>query len=479
MDLENERYFMKRKSEIIGKRIAVYGTGIAAEGFIKDNPELQVVGLMDQKMTGVIKWGRPVIDVKDLSTYKVESVIIAARKCFVDEIYHRIASYCKIHQIAVYDTKLRPVIREQVAHDGRGLTKSQIVKAITNWRTASAGAALAQSMLLEKLKMIHDYVSSESGRCLLEPEDWGYLALGPLMTGFLLFLNQLTEKKHYDFIWFGARDGYLPERLYRIISKGGGQPFPCCPVYLHTSRMSCLAAGLFSKKDIEYAIRLPFSGTAEEMLTKRFQLSKRQIRKRETGVKDEEYLLQHEKFILAQSQIYRSHYLEYLKPFAYGGSVLFVDFYSAGTCQYYLEKICGQRLEGAYFYRMPVADWERQQLTVYSMYGKESEGQNKTFLDNVYITLEGWITSDEPTVLSFGEGGRPVFSEEKRTAGKLQAMKEIHKGVEQFFVEYLSRGGTEMLETAFADEILKLFYTALVQKQSLSSVMTDEFTNRG
>ena len=71
--------------------------------------------------------------------------------------------------------------------------------------------------------------------------------------------NYREYKRGVGNIWFGARDGYLMRRLFRVM-------YPDVKTdYFLTSRVSAIRAGMFTDDDVAYVDGMKYSGTLEDM----------------------------------------------------------------------------------------------------------------------------------------------------------------------------------------------------------------------
>ena len=431
-----------------GKKMALYGLGENTKLLLDSLQGFNIVALMDRQETGNVKWGKRVISIKELEALGVEVVVIVARACFIKLIYGRIAVFCQQHGIEVFEVRGRRL-------DCRDDLKSGL------------------------------YADNAVGRGVTVKNDYemGYKILGPIMSRFMLFTIKEVQKSPDGVILFGSRDGYIFKEMYKFYSsfyrKGRKGPKG---EYVYTSRISCVAAGLISEEDILYALRFPFSGTIEELMEQRFFMKKDELLPRENGLTDVQYVLLHKERIIRGSMRQREYYKRYLSQnVTIQGKLYFVDFWASGTCQLYLEQILGCKLQGVYLRHIRTGDSYKDKLEITSMYPVEWNENNLYHLDEVYILLEGIITSPEPTVKCFDSDGRPVFYKEERTQEEISLVQQIQQGILDYFKDYVTAGGAlELCDLGQTDSLLGLLYNSeLVNSIYLQNyIVEDEFVNR-
>ena len=140
------------------------------------------------------------------------------------------------------------------------------------------------------------FETTEKKICVNNANDIGFMFFAPLISDFVLWLNEQVAE-NVDNIWFGARDGYLIQKLYDCIGNTTKTS-----VYFLTSRVAAIRAGVKNLADISYIDEMKFSGTVQEQMQERFGI---QIPKQ---VKDKESILDYAKEILSTAEIKRKNY---------------------------------------------------------------------------------------------------------------------------------------------------------------------------
>lgn len=303
----------------------------------------------------------------------------------------------------------------------------------------------------------------------------GYYYFEPMIQAFMSWLISTVEKEDIDILLLGARDGWLIKDLLDIYNKKKKVKFEYH--YFYASRLACTLAGMDSKKDVRYAASLAFSGKTEELLKQRFLLREDEIKERSLDETDEDYFDRHIDFILEKSKQYRNNYLEYLKRINLEDRKIgFFDFVSSGTCQLWLEKITGHKMQGFYFLKNN--DDYKKHLCIKSMYKPKFvyEEQSKLYKD--YVFLESILTSPEPTLKQIGVEGQCIFEKENRSAKMIDDLKQIHVGIKD---GYRRRFEYEDISHQFAEDLVDLVrpkYSDMKVDFFKENTLLDEFCNR-
>lgn len=255
----------------------------------------------------------------------------------------------------------------------------------------------------------------------------GYSMLGPVMVGFIQWMIENISDKKIDAICFVSRDGYLPKKIYEILtSEMKNMPKA---IYLETSRQLNVVSSIETLDDINWALSFPFAGSASERLTNQFGLAREDILPREMYEDDNSYLLRHSEIILKHSEYVRKKYKSYLEGYNLSkDSAAIFDFVSTGTCQLGIEKMLGFKVQGLYFDRIESNDYRKQGLNIMAytddiMPGIEIEQ---------YFLLENWIKETTPSVKDISDDGQIVRGEIKMPEEQLKAIKMLQDGAVGF-----------------------------------------------
>ena len=297
--------------------------------------------------------------------------------------------------------------------------------------------------------------------------DIGYLLFAPIISDFVIWFGEQVKQDGIKNIWFGARDGYLIQKMY----DAWKQDTPSS--YFLISRTAAIRAGIENKEDLEYVGGMKFSGTLREQIWKRFGVSI--VDEKKGGA-----LLDYSEEILACAAMNRENYKHYIKGMEIReGDIAFFDFVAKGTSQMYLSRLLENHLKGLYFLRLEEESMCDKGLDILPFYQKE-EMENSAIFENYYI-LETMLTSPEPSVQGFDEQGTPVYAEETRNEKDIQCFQSAQEGIFDYFTAYLSLcpnltgGVNKKLDEQFLALIHNL---SILDKDFLNLKVEDPFFNR-
>jgi FMN phosphatase YigB (HAD superfamily) len=285
--------------------------------------------------------------------------------------------------------------------------------------------------------------------------DFGYLFFGPVLSSFSLWLQQRIRANGEKNVWFCARDGYLVQKMYRLLEPEDAG------VYFLTSRVAAMRTGLKSAADIENAERSAFHGTLGEHLRERYGVSLPDAETEETGDRRAD-VLRRESEILAASARARRNTEKYIdgiekKP----GGIALIDGVGRGTTQLYLEKLLTPHIKGYYLMRLEDdGQGEYGGMDAEALYDG-TDRYNSAMFDTYYL-LEFLMTSPQPCALGFDDAGEPVYKAESRSEEEIRCCMRGQEGVLDYFRTYLEvcpraqRGGNLALDDAVLSLVRKL-----------------------
>ena len=312
------------------------------------------------------------------------------------------------------------------------------------------------------------FETTEKKICVNNAYDIGFMFFAPLISDFVLWLNEQVAE-NVDNIWFGARDGYLIQKLYDCIGNTDKTS-----VYFLTSRVAAIRAGVRSLEDISYIDEMKFSGTVPEQMQERFGI---QIPE---PVKSQESILDYAEEILSTAEIKRKNYLKYIKTLdRKEGNIAFFDFVAKGTCQMFVEKILNKQLMGLYFLRLEEDNPKTQGLNIKAFYQAEEKSYSVIF-DNYYI-LETMLTAPMPSVLEFDENGKPCYAKETRDNESIHCFGQAQDGISDFFQRYVEicPVGKRNIHKSLDEHMLSLVQKIIITDNAfLNLTVEDPFFNR-
>lgn len=270
----------------------------------------------------------------------------------------------------------------------------------------------------------------EQGKVIVkQPDDLGYLFIAPILSDFVIWLfNELSLKEKCN-VFFAARDGYLIKTLYDILLDKE-EKIEHRSIYLLISRISAIVNTLFKESDVKKVMNIDFNGSFLQMMKTRFLLKDSELNERNENI--DEYM----KKILHKAAVNRKRYLDYVSKIDLNnGDNVFYDFVSSGTCQMALEKIINKTFEGYYFIRVDEDDYEKRRLDINSYYSRKDAESAGIYEE--YFVLENLLTAPKPSFCCFSDKQEPVYFIETRNQDELEFINCVHKGILQYFKEYV------------------------------------------
>ncbi len=352
---------------------------------------------------------------------------------------------------------------------------------------------------------------------LSDSYDVGYLICAPIVADFVFWFRNQVRHCGIQNIWFSARDGYLVQKLYRMLEQDTDS------VYFQTSRMAAIRAGVMDDEDIAYVDSMRFSGTLEESLKARFGLDAGCLSLQETGGKQRAGgkqvagLLAYKESILRHAADERKRYRTYIDSLdIQEGDIAFFDFVAKGTTQMYVQRIVPRyknrqecscaghgdclknqhhHLKGLYFLQLEPEFMADKGLDIESFHGTRrcgtSAGQSASLggsevssIYEDYYVLETILTAPHPCICGFDDEGSPIYMEETRSEADINCFLRAQEGILDYFRRYL-----ELLPPRFRDlesqskrldeVFLELIHKLRIKDEGfLSLIVEDPFFNR-
>ena len=249
--------------------------------------------------------------------------------------------------------------------------------------------------------------------------DIGYLFCGPMITDFIYWIKHCVDKQGYEQILFGARDGYLVERLFKMLDSSKNS------YYFLSSRTAAIRVGMDSQEDIDYVDSMKYFGLPEDALWVRFGIEVEDITTFDRSA-----------LILEKAKRQKENYHKYIDKLGIGsGKLAFFDFVAKGTTQMYLQKLFMYHMKGFYFLQLEPEFMADKKLDIESFYSDEDKN-NSALLDNYYI-LETILTAPYPQIEEMDNYGNPVFVKETRNEQNLKVIDRVQQGIIGYFEDLM------------------------------------------
>ena len=311
-------------------------------------------------------------------------------------------------------------------------------------------------------------------------ENMGYGFVAPLLVEFTLWLDRKCTQEKIEKILFPSRDGYLIQKLYRILAK---KMLPT--VYFRTSRRAVSVAAISNKKDIERISKRKFTGTTDEFLKLRYGISMEQDDERASlPVKQDianKIINEYENEIILNAREERIRYLQYLRSCGVMGDekVALFDFVAGGTVQHNLSILLNQKLQGIYMATMNLPNdmFELETSEIWSAFGNITSYGGDSELAKYYLFLEAILVDGQDSFSHVAVDGSLVF-EGSGTNLNYVEIKKIQDAVEQYAHDYhlyFQEVPFDEATMKFTDLLFgKLFSEACVVDERLKSFFVND-----
>ncbi len=303
--------------------------------------------------------------------------------------------------------------------------------------------------------------------------DIGYSFIAPMVMDFTKWFGEKIKNKNIKNVWFGARDGYLIQKIYNLIYPDEKTE------YFFTSRVSAIRSGMSSRSDIEYVDNMKFSGELADNLKVRFGINIADIPPDSIN-ENESGLLKYSTSILEKSLEHKRNYLKYIESLELqNNEVAFFDFVAKGTCQMFIQKLIPNKVIGLYFLQLEPQFMKDKCMNIIPFY-TESERETSVIFENYYI-LETILTSPEPSVERFDENGKVIYAKETREKRNIDCLLRIHDGIISYIKKYLliCPKSEFKINKNLSEAILSLIHNVCIKDEEFIDLkIEDPFFNR-
>lgn len=245
--------------------------------------------------------------------------------------------------------------------------------------------------------------------------------LSPLALFYSLWILKETEKLKIDYIMFTSRDAYLLEHITNIFLENQKLKISTPYSYFYASRRAVSSAAVFNEDDAKELANRPFYGSIKDMFFIRFGIC---IEENSSDIED--YIKIYKNEILNKCAQKRRNYQIYIHKNIVNQPkrIAVVDQCGYGNVQKGLAKIMtDKKLHGFFLRKSPgvVSPCDSS-----SFFPVEEEYGTTNGLGIAYLVLEQFLSSPEPSLVSFDENGNPLFEKEIRSIDQLDNLKNMH-----------------------------------------------------
>ena len=249
------------------------------------------------------------------------------------------------------------------------------------------------------------------------PESIGYLVCAPVITDYILWLDDRIQRQGFKQILFCARDGYLVDKLYKKVDD------KIRSIYFLTSRTAAIRAGIENEEDVSYLSSMRYSGKPEEEIRARFGIEYSEA----SNLKE---------MIFAQAERLKNNYLTYIEKLKLDSEkIALYDFVAKGTTQLYMQRFFRQHLKGFYFLQLEPEFMSDKGLDIESFYTEDEKTSSAAF--EYYYILEMILTSPKPQLEEFDAEGEPQYAKETRSEQDMKCLKGLQDGILAYFTDFV------------------------------------------
>lgn len=492
--------FKKNFSQYRNKRIILYGTGKNTGIIIrKFERDFHILGIMDVNKEGEIFWGKKVLSIKQVKELRADIIVLVCLPVSEDIVFERIREFTEDTQIKVFNLDgIQMPLQTDDCQSGRLTDMEKGRLAGTEGLPAlfqhtayyhlerKADTWIKNRMLElfmnELLKNPSDL--KDDGRVFItDPEKMGYLYWGPVFTGFLLWMVKEAMNDHCDIILFQSRDGYLLQKMYKILKNTYKEvEFPE-DIYFLASRRSSIVPGIRSEEDIRTAAHYLWYGTDENFMERRFGV--KTDGKERFNMDREQCALKYKKEIFERAEKERSNYRKYFDGLNLGQykKAALIDTTAAGTVQTNLQHFMKLPMKGYYFLKRVSEVEENNRIEFRSYYPSKPQYEIRENVFAYFRLMELILSSRESTLICFDNNGKPEYAKEKRGEDEKNLLEYIQTGVLRYFEDICNmhlRWESLDWDRDFADGILGTTNRKnmiLGDDRIVNLVLEDYFTN--
>lgn len=301
-----------------------------------------------------------------------------------------------------------------------------------------------------------------------DPETFGYVVLGPLLFDYTSWLARQAMQAQISKILFLSREGYLLERIYRVLSAHVPALASLDSVYLLVSRRGVGTPALRDIGDLHHVFGSTFTGSLSELLKARLgeQIANRIGERLGNQIVSAEIYLPAMRsqlvemlkpaadLVLDAARSERETYLHYWDDSVGDHSAMVADLGYTGTIQTHLARLTGRRLGGAYFaVREGIDQVQLHDGWALARYFDAQTNRSTTspILQNDLL-LEALLTAPDGQFSHFEphpEGLRAIHLEDRASPAAAATLERVHNGATAFAHDVCNIAGSDTIDLEF------------------------------
>ena len=325
--------------------------------------------------------------------------------------------------------------------------------------------SLAMGLITAKVLNSPFTLNKTKGMLVLKDEiDAGYMIYGNLLYNFYTWLFKQIEDDEIEEILFFGRDGYLLVPQYRYMCKILQKENPVDCKYLEISRRAMTVSNIHTKEDVLEIARKPYHGSLKTFMMERFGISLEEID--DSTVKMEDIQCDDEKLIhlvetyldelLLNAEFERENYLAYLESLNIKGKrIAIVDTNFAGSTQWYLQKLLGEKVKGYYFVAcLDETNFYLKENVMKGCFQKQTDTMAKHSAVFSHIAcVEAFLTAPNGMFRCFTKDLKPCYAEKLNNQKHFSVREDMQKGVFTYLKDIVNLQKSLGLKEMLCDEI--------------------------
>jgi hypothetical protein len=316
----------------------------------------------------------------------------------------------------------------------------------------------------------------------------GYAAIGPLVTGYILWLGRRAKQDGVSKLYFLSREGKLLQEVYETLYSNSNLFIPSA--YLYASRRATRIAAIKTEKDIPAIASQPYSKGVilANLLKNRFGIHKSDIpedifkmsnfksidMKMSSDINEKNDFIDLcvllKKQILIKSAAERTTYITYLASMGIGKelSPAVVDIGWNANMQGSLGQLLGKSLSGYYYATLQGAErWSNNGHKINAYAGESiSKETNNIIIKNRHL-IEFLTCHSEASLESMIQVASkfvPLFRQENDHCVRKYFIDDVHRGAIDFARDLQNRLGKLLtyihIDSSLAERVISNFIAA-------------------
>ena len=267
--------------------------------------------------------------------------------------------------------------------------------------------------------------------------DAGYICYGALVVGFLSWIKQQCSINHYTNLAFVARDGWILEKVWRLMKEKSADADCITAKYILGSRRALAIPALRNEQDLFDALsKVPPNMAIPDMMNSRFGLNGKTFSQEEGKG---ECVRRNKTEILEHAKEERTHYRSYIKEqFDNQNDIAVIDAVSSGTIAQYFFNAVDRKGTLLCLLLSRVPDYSvYDEIDSKSYFGEDSKYMPRWNIHRHIGALESCLTAPHSMFCYFDKDGSEVYADKEASQKHVEILQMVHQGIMDFAKEML------------------------------------------